>query len=108
MEGIPLGHLLSRVNRCSAQELCPGRHGDRERGFRSPQLCRLTLGLQVLLGPGAHALTCRSVTSPLIYGDILMSYFPFPISTCMRPLAMSGSATADGEESPEPPRPPLR
>lgn len=42
--------------------------------------------------------------SPLMHGDILTLYFPFPISTWICPFSISGSATAYGEESPELPR----
>lgn len=76
-----------------------------ERLFRNPHLCCVTLRWQVLLGTRVPALTCRLVMSPLTHGDILSSYCPFPISTWMCPLAISGSATADEGESLEPPRP---
>lgn len=51
-----------------------------------------------------YALTCRLEMSPLMHGDILTLYFPFPMGTSIRPLSISGSATAYGEESPELPK----
>lgn len=64
-------------------------------------------GTRVLLGTRVRALTCRFETSPLMHGDILSSYVCFPKGTWMRPLSISSSATAGGEESPESPKAPL-
>lgn len=52
----------------------------------------------------AYALTCRLEMSPLMHGDILTLYFPFPMGTSIRPLSISGCATAYREENPELPR----
>lgn len=107
-EGVPSGHLLSSCSgplRPLAGTTPQAAQRCGERLFRNPHLCCVTLRWQVLLGTRVPALTCRLVMSPLTHGDILSSYCPFPISTWMCPLAISGSATADEGESLEPPRP---